>query len=167
MMPASADFDPSALGEGPDGYVIDRPMSPRAAIEPLALAYAFDASEDGAIMRFRPRGGAPVAELTEDDLVLPEDAAPLRLTRAQETELPREVSIGFTDAGADYRRSAVTLAPPRRRRRARRARRSRASSPTTPRWSGAPKSGCRICGRAARAPNSRCRRARSRSRRAT
>ncbi len=101
-------FDSSALGEGPDGYVIDRPMSPRAAIEPLALAYAFEASEDGATLRFRPRGGEPVAELTEDDLVLPDDAAPLRLTRAQETELPREVSIGFTDAEIDYRRSAVT-----------------------------------------------------------
>jgi hypothetical protein len=101
-------FDSSALGEGPDGYVIDRPMSPRAAIEPLALAYAFEASEDGAILRFRPRGGEPVAELTEDDLVLPDDAAPLRLTRAQETELPREVSIGFTDAEIDYRRAAVT-----------------------------------------------------------
>ena len=49
-----------ALGEGPDGYVIDRPMAPRAAIEPLAYAYAFDAAEqDGAIV-FRPRGGAPV-----------------------------------------------------------------------------------------------------------
>jgi hypothetical protein len=100
--------DTSALGEGPDGYVIDRPMSPRAAIEPLTLAYAFEASEDGAILRFRPRGGEPVIAFTEDDLVLPGDAAPLRLTRAQETELPREVSIGFTDAEADYRRSAVT-----------------------------------------------------------
>ena len=99
--------DATALGEGPDGYVIDRPMSPRAAIEPLALAYAFDASEDGVILRFRPRGGDLVATLVEDDLVLGDDAPPLRLTRAQETELPREVSIGFTDSESDYRRSAV------------------------------------------------------------
>ena len=28
--------------------------------------------------------------------------------RAQETELAREVSLSFTDAGSDYRRSAVT-----------------------------------------------------------
>jgi hypothetical protein len=83
-------------------------MSPRAAIEPLALAYAFDAAEDGATLRFRPRGGEPVAELIEDDLVLPADAAAARLTRAQETELPREVSLGFTDAEFDYRRAAVS-----------------------------------------------------------
>jgi hypothetical protein len=101
------DCDSTSLGEGPDGYVIDRPMTPRAAFEPLALAYAFDAAADGASLRFRPRGGPAVAELTEDDLVLPDDGAPGRLVRAQETELPREVSLGFTDGFADYRRAAV------------------------------------------------------------
>jgi hypothetical protein len=104
----AGNYDVATLGEGPDGYVIDRPMSPRAAIEPLTLAYAFDASEQESVIRFRPRGGAPVAALTEDDLVLPEDAAPVRLTRAQETELPREISIGYTDSETDYRRAAVT-----------------------------------------------------------
>jgi hypothetical protein len=95
------------LGEGPAGYVIDRPMTPRAAIEPLASAYAFDAVAEGATLRFRQRGGAPVAELGEDDLVPAENGAPARVVRAQETELPREVSLAFTDALADYRRSAA------------------------------------------------------------
>jgi hypothetical protein len=72
------------------------------------MAYAFDASAADGTLRFIQRGGAPVAEFGEDDLVLPNDAAPARLTRAQETELPREVSFGFTDASVDYRRSAVT-----------------------------------------------------------
>jgi len=100
-------YDVTTLGEGPDGYVIDRPMSPRAAIEPLTLAYAFGASEEGSVIRFRPRGGEPVAALSEDDLVLPDDVAPVRLTRAQETELPREISISYTDSETDYRRAAV------------------------------------------------------------
>jgi hypothetical protein len=103
-----ANVDASALKEIADGYAIDRPMAPRAAIEPLALAYAFEASEDGATLRFRPRGGAPIAELDEDGLVLPQEGAPFRLVRAQETELPREVAIAFTDAGGDYRRSAAS-----------------------------------------------------------
>lgn len=102
-----SDGDASALGDGPQGYVIDRPMPPRAAIEPLALAYAFDATEDGEVLRFRPRGGAPVLELSEQDLVPAESGIAARLVRAQETELPREVSLAFTEAGADYRRSAV------------------------------------------------------------
>lgn len=103
-----AGVDASALREGCDGYVVDRPMAPRAMIEPLAMAYAFDAGAAEGILRFVPRGGAVVAEFTEDDLVAPEGAASVRLTRAQETELPREASFGFTDALADYRRSAVT-----------------------------------------------------------
>jgi hypothetical protein len=104
----ATDFDVEALGEGPDGYVVDRPMSPRAAIEPLASAYAFDAAEVSGAVTFRMRGGSPMTELTEDDLVLPDNGAPFRLTRSQETELPREVSFAFSDGGADYRRSAVT-----------------------------------------------------------
>jgi hypothetical protein len=103
-----ADFDAAALGEGADGYLLDRPMAPRSAIEPLALAYAFDAVEDEGTLRFRPRGGEPVMEISEDDLVLPGNGAPFRLLRAQETELPREVSLGFTDGESDYRRAAVT-----------------------------------------------------------
>jgi len=102
------DFDCAALGGGADGYLLDRPMAPRAAIEPLALAYAFDAVEGEGKLHFRPRGGEPVKEITEDDLVLPPNGAPFRLVRAQETELPREVSLGFTDGGSDYRRAAVT-----------------------------------------------------------
>lgn len=101
-------FDCKDLGEPVDGYLLDRPMAPRAAIEPLALAYAFDAIEDEAKLRFRPRGGAPLAELDENHLVLPGAGAPFRLVRAQETELPREVSLRFTDGGYDYRRAAVT-----------------------------------------------------------
>jgi hypothetical protein len=103
-----ADCDASALEEGADGYVIDRPMLPRAALEPLASAFAFEAAADGASLRFRPRGGSPVAELDEDDLIFPDKGAPTRLVRAQETELPNDISLGFTDAGLDYRRAAVT-----------------------------------------------------------
>jgi hypothetical protein len=100
--------DASALVESVDGYLVDRPMPPRAMLDPLALAYAFDAVEEGETLVFRPRGGLPVAELNEGNLVLPENAAPVRLVRAQETELPREISLGFTDINGEYRRSAAT-----------------------------------------------------------
>ena len=102
------DADTSDLGAGPDGYVVDRPMAPRAMLDPLALAYAFDASEQDGVLRFRQRGGAPVIELEEDDLVLPDETPPARLTRTQESDLPRDVSIAFTDIGADYQRAAAT-----------------------------------------------------------
>ncbi len=100
-------YDVDALMGWADGYVIDRPMAPRAALEPLALAFAFEAASEGASLFFRPRGGPPAAELTEDDLVAPDKGAPVRFVRAQETELPNDVSLGFTDPGQDYRRAAV------------------------------------------------------------
>jgi hypothetical protein len=102
-----AGCDSARLIDGPEGYVIDRPMAPREAIEPLALGYAFDAAEEEGRLAFRPRGGEVRAELGEDDLVLPAQAPPLRLTRAQETELPREVSLAYTDVGSDYRRAVA------------------------------------------------------------
>ena len=101
------DFDCTDLGLGPDGYVVDRPMSARAMLDPLTLGFAFDAFEQDGILRFRQRGGSPVAELSEDDLVLPDERAPALLTRAQESELPREVTIGFTDIGTDYLRGVA------------------------------------------------------------
>lgn len=96
------------LRESCDGYVIDRPMSPRAAIDPLAMAYAFDATVAGGDLTFVQRGAPPVAEIDEDEMVDAQKGARARLTRGQETELPREISFGFTDGAADYRRSAVT-----------------------------------------------------------
>ena len=119
------DVDSSELGEGPAGYVVDRPMAPRAMLDPLALAYAFDAAEQDGVLRFRQRGGEPVIEFGEDDLVLPDDTASARLTRGQESDLPREVSIGFTNIGADYQARDGELAPPGRRLDAHRACRPR------------------------------------------
>jgi GTA TIM-barrel-like domain/Putative phage tail protein len=101
------DADTSALGEGPDGYVVDRPMAPRAMLDPLALCFAFDAREEGGVLRFSQHGGAPVMEIAENDLVLPDNAAPAKMTRTQESDLPREVSIGFTDIGTDYQPAAA------------------------------------------------------------
>ncbi|MCC6946954.1 MAG: glycoside hydrolase/phage tail family protein [Bradyrhizobiaceae bacterium] len=102
-----AAFDSARLRGAIDGYVIDRPMSARAAIEPLALAFGFDAVEEGEAIVFRPRGGKPVASLVEDELVVEGERAECRLVRAQETELPIEIALGFTEVAGDYRRAAA------------------------------------------------------------
>ncbi|OZA79562.1 MAG: hypothetical protein B7X76_09070, partial [Azorhizobium sp. 39-67-5] len=103
-----AGIDADALEGVVDGYVVDQPMSARAAIEPLARAFAFDATEQDGRIVFRPRGGATVAVLGEADLVARDDAAPLVLTRTQETELPLEVQLSFGDGGADFRHGTVS-----------------------------------------------------------
>ncbi len=55
------DFDVGELGGTVEGFVIDRIMSPRAALEPLMLAHFFDAAETQGLIRFRHFGDAPAS----------------------------------------------------------------------------------------------------------
>ncbi|MEQ1717283.1 MAG: glycoside hydrolase TIM-barrel-like domain-containing protein, partial [Hyphomicrobium sp.] len=65
-----AAHDTAALYGTVPGYVIDRIMSPRDALQPLELAYFFDSIESAAKIRFRHRGlQDPVKSLTPDALV--------------------------------------------------------------------------------------------------
>jgi hypothetical protein len=90
-----------------DGLVIDRPMSVRAALEPLMRLFGVDVSSSSGILRWRGRGGRLVASLDAGDLVDIEGAPLLRQVRAQETDLPAEIVIGYTDADGEYRRAAT------------------------------------------------------------
>lgn len=97
-----------------DGAVLDRPLSAREALEPLARLFGLDVSVSAGTLRIRDgRAGAPAA-LEMGDLVLGEgETAPLRRVRAQESELPRSVAVGFSDGESpDYRRAAVSAARP-------------------------------------------------------
>src|SRR5262249_39074852 len=49
------------------GYIVGETMSPRDAIEPLALAYHFDAVESEGVIRFLTRGRVPVGNFSEDE----------------------------------------------------------------------------------------------------
>ncbi|MEG9884624.1 MAG: glycoside hydrolase/phage tail family protein [Hyphomicrobiales bacterium] len=92
-----------------DGYLIDRPMSARDALEPLALAFAFDAVETGRVIRFRPCRAQSALVLRPGDLADCHGDDPLfQLTRAQESELPASVTLGYVDGLSDYRKTAVT-----------------------------------------------------------
>lgn len=90
-----------------DGYVIDRPMSLRGALEPLLRLFGVDAVARGGAIAWQGRGGRAVHHLTKDDLVLNENEPALKLSRAQETELPQQVEVGFTESDTDYRRATV------------------------------------------------------------
>jgi len=90
------------------GFVADHVMTPRAMIETLAQAYQFDALESTGTLRFVLRGQPPVATLAESDLVIGASEEPLyEVTRAQESELPQVVRIGFIDAEQGYNPGAV------------------------------------------------------------
>lgn len=82
-------------------------MSARAALESISQAFSFSAIEDGELIRFRPRGGKPVMEIAGDDLIAEDNRPDCRIVRAQETELPNEITLGFTEVSGDFRRAAV------------------------------------------------------------
>lgn len=90
-----------------DGYVLERPLSARQALEPLAQAFGFDATMSGGRLVFSGRGGAVARVLGHDDLVLDREGRPYALRRAQESELPLELRLGFIDGESDYRTAAV------------------------------------------------------------
>ena len=89
------------------GYVRDRPMSPRAEIEMLMNAFAFDAAESEGFVKFMLRGRAAGPSFGPDDCVLSEQGDLVKLTRAQETDLPDIVSLTFIDGSKDYQPGTV------------------------------------------------------------
>ncbi|MBI1239066.1 MAG: hypothetical protein GC199_06950 [Alphaproteobacteria bacterium] len=92
-----------------EGYVLDRIMSPRDAIEPLMLAFRFDAVEAGGLVRFVPRGSAPELTLSPADLCesAPGAATTYLIARAQETDLPAAAKLTFIESLSEYRQAAV------------------------------------------------------------
>ena len=90
-----------------DGYVLDRPMSMRSAIEPLANLFSFDPVISSGLVRFASRARLPAITLTDDDLVPAKDGTLVHLTRSQESELPHEIAVSFSDSDDDYAPASV------------------------------------------------------------
>jgi hypothetical protein len=103
-------IDPVEIGELDgmlDGFVIPQVTSARQALEPLSEMLMFDAVESGDRLRFRRRARPAEAAVSDADFA-EEDGRPLILVkRAQETDLPAEIALGFTDSLADFRQTSV------------------------------------------------------------
>ncbi len=106
-------FDCAQLTSVATGYVIDRAMSGRAALEPLSAAFAVDIVESGNVLRCRPYALLkPDFTLARDECADDKQTEALSVTRAQETELPRAVQITVSDADMDFRRTTVNARLP-------------------------------------------------------
>ena len=109
---AAADFtalDAGGLDGLVTGFAVTDTMSVRDALNPLAVAFYFDAVESEGVIRLVPRGRPSATALGQDDLALPDgqDSFGLALTRAQETDLPNVSRIAYIDADADYRQASA------------------------------------------------------------
>ena len=90
-----------------DGYVLDRRMSARSALQPLEQLFGFDAIAAVGGIVWRGRGGRVDAALGPADLCASGDDPVLVRSRAQETDLPASIELGFTDGEGEYPRAAV------------------------------------------------------------
>jgi hypothetical protein len=90
-----------------DGYVLDRPMSARAALEPLASMFGFDGGVRAGVVSFVSRSRQTVRALEEHDIAPSEGGELVAFSRGQDSELPRRLSLSFYDGEREYRTATV------------------------------------------------------------
>ncbi|WDI32145.1 glycoside hydrolase/phage tail family protein [Hyphococcus flavus] len=83
------------------GYVVDRPMSAREMIDPLADVFQFDMVETGDVIRFQLRHGERVLTIDASGLADRRDSA-FSLSLAQEADLPAAFRLGFFDEQEEF-----------------------------------------------------------------
>lgn len=105
-----SDVDVSSLADNVHGFIVSRQGTARSQIEQLMMAFSFDAVESGGVVKFVKRGSASATVIDADDLSAHDPGsdtpAPLHLTRSDEVELPREITIRYSNRGADYETGA-------------------------------------------------------------
>ncbi|MBL4854840.1 MAG: glycoside hydrolase/phage tail family protein [Robiginitomaculum sp.] len=84
------------------GYVLDRPMSARAALTPLSRLYGFDLIERADGLSFASRGTQGLFDLVPDNLVFSDGQLSLSLKRTDAESRIKDVRIGFIDQAQDY-----------------------------------------------------------------
>lgn len=102
-------FDTASIEGTVAGYVIDRPMSARDALQAFELAFFIDTVETNGLIRFRQRGSDPAAvALDLANLVEAKPLDPLlTLTRGQEADLPVSAKLRYVSASAEYRQAVA------------------------------------------------------------
>ncbi len=80
----------------------------RGAIQPLARLFGFDGRITSGKIDFSGRAIGAVTPLSTADLVPNKHGSLLETTRAQETELPNEISISYADSENEYRTGSVS-----------------------------------------------------------
>ena len=103
------DVDISGVEGLVDGFVLDRPMSARDALERLLQSFAIDAVESEGKLKFRARRTLSSVAVLGDDLVEENSAQSIfNHTRAQETEMASAVRLIYAESGLDYRSATVS-----------------------------------------------------------
>ncbi|SMX42012.1 baseplate multidomain protein megatron [Actibacterium lipolyticum] len=105
--------DTSALYGGVRGYTLNEVEGARSALQPLMLAYGFDAVERDGQLVFKSRGKGLDGTVQRDRLAVGDpETGDLETTRAPEAETAGRVRLNFVEADADYEvRAAEAIFP--------------------------------------------------------
>ena len=106
-------YDVSALHGVVRGYTVSNNGTAREALQPLMLAYGFDAVEQEGVIVFRNRDGE--VDHVFDDASLarpPEEEYALSLTRDAGSEAVSHVQFGFINADSDYDPTSAEIIMP-------------------------------------------------------
>lgn len=97
-----AAFDAARLSGVVRGYHIRGGDTARAALQPLMLAYGFDAVERDGILQFIPRDGGVKSDLGPEHLAIAEEVSDFATARAAEPEMTGHLRLTHIEAGVDY-----------------------------------------------------------------
>src|SRR5665213_433265 len=104
-----SDVDVSGVIGVVDGYILDKPMSARDALESLLTGFNIDVVEQAGLLKFSSRQIAQIQMIDANSLIDDAKASALiTQMRAQETDLPLAVRITYVESGLDYRQSTVS-----------------------------------------------------------
>lgn len=101
----SSDYDVTRLTDTLEGFILDRPITVRAALEYLTSAFFFDIVESDGILKCVPRGSESIKSVPEDDLIPAKKKGVqdvLEINYAQELELPQRVNVTYLDRPFNY-----------------------------------------------------------------
>lgn len=85
------------------GYQQSDIATARSSLQPLMLAFGFDAFERDGLLAFQSRDASVVAEVGDDDLIdLPDLDGSLEATRSSDVETAGQVRLNYVDAQSSY-----------------------------------------------------------------
>lgn len=104
-------IDASSVADSVVGYMVGRVASARANLEPLMKAFFIDGVDEDGTLRFTPRASkVSVAPIAFEQLAASSGSdvpdGPLPLSRAQEAEMPRTITVNYVDINSDYQPNA-------------------------------------------------------------
>lgn len=90
------------------GYSVADVTTGRSALQPLMLAYGFEALERDGLMRFRMRNGVVRASIGADELAVSEETDGwIETVRATEAEIAGRVRLNYVESEGDYEARSV------------------------------------------------------------